>query len=326
MKLRSVLCLLILLSACVSMNEPPPRLSPEESAVRLETATGTIHGSLLLPAAAGPYPLVLLHAGSGPTDRDGNTILIPGANNSLKLLAEGLAAQGIASVRYDKRGIAASAAAALSESDLRLESYVDDAVAWIRQLRSDQRFRTITVLGHSEGSLIGMLAAEQAHADAFISVAAPARRASDIIRAQLRPQLSAELWQENERILTELEQGRTTEGVTAALTALYRPSVQPYLISWFRYVPTEEIRRAPGEVLIVHGTTDLQVGSSEAEALRRARSDADLVIVEGMNHVFKLVPLDQAQQSASYSDPSLPVAPVLIERVAEFTNRVQRLP
>ncbi|MBA3895464.1 MAG: alpha/beta fold hydrolase [Gemmatimonadales bacterium] len=326
MMLRLVLGVLILLSACGSATEPPPPAQAAESAVRLETATGTIHGSLLLPSSAGPHPLVLLHAGSGPTDRNGNSVLVPGANNSLKLLAERLAARGIASVRYDKRGVAASAAAAPSESDLRFETYVDDAVAWVRQLRVDPRFRTITVLGHSEGSLIGMLAAEQARADAFISVAAPARRASDILREQLRPQLPAELWQESERLLAELEQGRTTEAVPPALASLYRPSVQPYLISWFRYVPTEEIRSVPGAVLIVHGTTDVQVGPSEAEALKQARPEADLVIVEGMNHVLKLVPLNPAQQSASYSDPSLPVAPVLVERVAGFITRVERLP
>jgi uncharacterized protein len=206
-----------------------------------------------------------------------------------------------------------------------VDSYVDDAVAWIRQLGSDPRFRTITVLGHSEGSLIGMLAAEQAPADAFISVSAPARRASDVLRGQLRPQLPPELWQESERILLELEQGRTTDPGPASLLALYRPSVQPYLISWFRHTPSEQIRRVPGPVLIVHGTTDIQVGTGEAELLSQSRPEAELVMIDGMNHLLKLVPRDPAQQTASYSDPSLPVAPLLIERVARFTSEVQRL-
>ncbi|WP_163574988.1 alpha/beta hydrolase [Halomonas faecis] len=326
MILRIALGFLILLSACGSASEPPVPAQPTESAVRLETATGTLYGSLLLPSSTGPHPLVLLHAGSGPTDRNGNSALVPGTNNSLKLLAEALAARGIASVRYDKRGVAASAAAAPSESDLRFDTYVDDAAAWVRQLRMDPRFGTITLLGHSEGALIGMLAAKQARADAFISVAAPARRASDILREQLRLQLSAELWQDSERILSELEQGRTTGNVPPALASLFRSSVQPYLISWFRYVPTEEIQRAPGLALIVHGTTDVQVSPSEAEALKQARPDAELLIVEGMNHVLKMVPLNPARQDASYSDPSLPVAPLLVERVVGFTAHVQRLP
>ncbi len=222
--------------------------------------------------------------------------------------------------------MAASAAAAPTESDLRFDTYVDDAAAWVRQLRTDSRFDTITLLGHSEGALIGMLAAKQARADAFISVAAPARSAPEIIRDQLRPQLSDELWQDSERILSELEQGRTTEGVPLALASLFRSSVQPYLISWFRYVPTEKIQHAPGPVLIVHGTTDVQVSPSEAEALKQVRPDAELLLVEGMNHVLKMVSTNPAQQSASYSDASLPVAPLLVERIVEFTDRVQRLP
>ena len=315
-----------LLSASWGAIEPSPPAQLVDQSTRLETSTGTLHGSLLLPATAGPHPLVLLHAGSGPTDRNGNSALIPGSNNSLKLLAEALAARGIASVRYDKRGVAASAAAAPREIDLRFDTYVDDAAGWIRQLRTDARFSTITVVGHSEGSLIGMLAAERARADAFVSVAGIARRASDVLRNQLRPRLPPALWQESERILAALEAGRTTDDVPPALASLYRPSVQPYLISWFRYLPTDEVKRVPGPVLIVQGTTDVQVSTAEAEALKRARPDAELLIIEGMNHVLKLVPLIPAQQNASYSDPSLPIAPLLVQRTQSFVASVRRLP
>jgi pimeloyl-ACP methyl ester carboxylesterase len=305
---------------------PGPLAQPADQPVRLETSTGTVHGSLLLPATAGPHPVILLHAGSGPTDRNGNSALIPGSNNGLKLLAEALAARGVASVRYDKRGVAASAAAAPRESDLRFDTYVDDAAGWIRLLRADSRFSTITVAGHSEGSLIGMLAAERARADAFVSVAGLARRASDVLRDQLRPRLPADLWQESERILAALEAGRTTDDVPSALGSLYRSSVQPYLISWFRYLPADELKRVPGSVLIVQGTTDVQVRTAEAEALKQARPDAELLIIEGMNHVLKLVPSIPAQQTASYSDPSLPVAPLLVERTHRFVASVRRLP
>jgi pimeloyl-ACP methyl ester carboxylesterase len=104
--------------------------------------------------------------------------MLPGNNNAYKLLAEALAAQGIASVRYDTRGIGDSITSGMKEADLRFEMYVDDAAAWIAKLRSDPRFGTITVIGHSEGSLIGMLAASQAKADAFVSIAGIARRST----------------------------------------------------------------------------------------------------------------------------------------------------
>jgi fermentation-respiration switch protein FrsA (DUF1100 family) len=142
-----------------------------------------------------------------------------------------------------------------------------------------------------------------------------------LIRTQLRPQLPAELWAESERILAALEAGNTTDSVPPSLAVLYRPSVQPYLISWFRYDPASEIAQLQVPVLIVQGTTDIQVTVAEAEALGRAKPDAELVVLEGMNHVLKLVPADPAKQQASYSDPSLPVAPELIDRIAAFVRK-----
>jgi pimeloyl-ACP methyl ester carboxylesterase len=321
-----LLLVLLPVAGCASPTKSAPQEQATAEPVRLETATGTVHGTLLVPGGPGPHPVALMVAGSGPTDRNGNSALLPGANNSLKLLAEGLAEQGVASLRYDKRGVAQSASAGPAESDLRFETYVEDASAWLKQLKADSRFSAVAVVGHSEGSLIGMLAARQARADALVSVAGIARRASEVLREQLRPQLPAELWQESERILAELEAGRTTDSVPAALFALFRPSVQPYLISWFRFVPTDQIVRLSIPVLIAQGTTDIQVSVAEAEALKEAKPDAELLIVEGMNHVLKLVSADLAQQQASYSDPSLPVSPVLVEHTAQILRSAQRLP
>src|ERR1043165_3945869 len=91
--------------------------APLSDTVTLTTPTGALHGTLLVPASTRPVPLAVIIAGSGPTDRDGNSPMLQGKNNSLKMLAEGLAARGIASVRYDKRGIAGSAKAGGNEVD-----------------------------------------------------------------------------------------------------------------------------------------------------------------------------------------------------------------
>lgn len=308
---------LALLIAPLALSAQAPGTGGEEP-VRLETSTGTLHGTLLLPAGGGPVPVALLIAGSGPTDRDGNSAALPGKNNSLKLLAEGLAARGIASVRYDKRGIGESRSAAASEVAVRFDHFVDDAAAWVRQLDADPRFASVAVVGHSEGSLIGMLAAQRAPADAVVSIAGPARRASDILRDQLRGRLPAELAAQSEHILTRLEAGETVDSVPAPLMVLYRPSVQPYLASWMRYTPAEEVARLTVPVLVVQGTTDLQVPVEEARSLQAALPTARLAVVEGMNHVLKPVPADPARQQASYADPALPVAPGLVEAVADF--------
>jgi uncharacterized protein len=267
--------------------------------------------------------VALIIAGSGPTDRNGNSVGAPGTNDAYRMLAEALAQRGIASVRYDKRGVAASGAAAGSETELRFETYVQDAAAWLRLLRMDPRFSAVSVIGHSEGSLVGMLAAREAGADAFISLAGIARRASDILRDQLRPSLPPALLQANEQILQRLERGEQTDSVPTELAALYRPSVQPYVISWFRYVPGEEIARLSIPTLIVQGSTDIQVGVAEAEELARRSPSARLEIVEGMNHVLKRVSGGLAEQRPAYFDPSLPIMEELVEVTAGFILRVE---
>lgn len=314
---------LLLATAGGLMAQTPAAVGVEEP-VELETTTGTLHGTLLLPeATTAPYPVVLIIAGSGPADRDGNTTVLPGKNNSLKLLAEGLAARGIASLRYDKRGIAGSKEAGpASEADVRFEMYVDDAAAWVRQLRGDERFSTVTVVGHSEGSLIGMIASRQAGASGFVSIAGPGRRADLVILDQLRMQ-APPLAAEAERIFATLTAGSRVDSVPPMLAVLFRPSVQPYLISWLRYDPAREIAKLSTPVLIAQGTTDMQVKAEEAQILASASPAARLLVVEGMNHVLKAAPLDYGKQVASYGDPSLPVVPQLIEAIGDFVRAIR---
>jgi alpha-beta hydrolase superfamily lysophospholipase len=267
--------------------------------------------------------VVLIHAGSGPTDRDGNSPALPGKNDSLKMLAEALAKQGIASLHYDKRAIAASAKAAAREEDLRFETYIDDAVAWGQQLRKDKRFGKLTMLGHSEGALILSVAAQKLPADAYISIAGAGSPAGKIVLEQLRPQLPPDLMKQVEGIVDSLDRGQLVEHTPPQLAALFRNSVQPYLISWFKYDPASEVAKLKMPVLILQGDTDIQVQAADARRLAAAQPAAKLVIVNGMNHVLKLVEADPAKQLASYGDPALPVAPRLISEIADFVKTIQ---
>lgn len=296
-------------------------LPPEQSA-EVTRADGTLLGTLQMPERGVPVPVALIIAGSGPTDRDGNSKVLPGRNDSLKMLAAVLAEAGVASVRYDKRGIGASTQAAKGgEVALRFETLVDDASAWIDKLKSDARFSKVIVIGHSEGSLIGMLAVRKSGAAAFISLAGPADDAATGIRTQLTGKLPPELAQESERILTALEKGQQVEQVSPALAALYRPSVQPYLISWFRHKPSAILATLTMPVLVVQGDTDIQVGVDQARLLKDAQPRAHLVIVPGMNHVLKQVPADMSRQIASYSDPALPLDPGLVAALRSFLGQ-----
>lgn len=290
-----------------------------EKNIILTTPTGEIHGILLMPDSEEPCPLVIIIAGSGPTDMNGNTIGSELQNNSLKMLAEGLAAKGIASLRYDKRGIGKSQAAIMSEEELRFEHYIDDAAAWADMLSTDKRFSTIAIAGHSEGSLIGMVAAQKSTAvKAYISIAGCGRPAHEVIEEQLNPQ-PEQVRNEAAAINRELLQGRIVEDVPNYLAALYRKSVQPYLISWFRYNPAKEIAKLKIPVLILQGDKDIQVGVKEAERLYLARMFSSFYIIEGMNHVLKHCEgNDMLSQLEAYQSPTMPIKQELIEHIARF--------
>ncbi|HEY0171989.1 MAG TPA: alpha/beta hydrolase [Pyrinomonadaceae bacterium] len=300
------------------------RAASKSEPVALDTPGGRLHGTLELPAAGrAPYPVVIIIAGSGPTDRNGNSPLLPGANNSLRYLAEGLAAEGVASLRFDKRGVAESVMAAKSESDLRFDTYIEDAMLWGQKLRADRRFSALVVAGHSEGSLIGAVAAQRLGADAFVSIAGAGRRIDAIILEQVKPQFTTEQYAKTEATLKSLLEGKTVPDISAE-DILFRPSVQPYIISWLKYDPTKEVAKLAVPVLIAQGTHDMQARAEDAKALAAAKPGAKLLMVEGMNHVLKLTPADPKQQAASYSDPALPVAPKFLAEVVAFVKGVKK--
>jgi uncharacterized protein len=287
----------------------------DETEIVLSTATGSIVGTLM-PAATMPAPVVLIVAGSGPTDRNGNSGVLQG--NTYALLATALAARGIASVRYDKRGVGASLSAATSELDLRFDTYVDDTGGWLRLLRADQRFSHLALAGHSEGSLIGMIAVQHAAADAFVSLAGVGRSLPVVLREQLKSRLPPDLYAQADALITQLQAGQTVPDPPAQLAELFRPSVQPYVISLFKYDPAVELAKVRIPVTIVQGTADVQVSLADAQALKRADPSALLDVVDGMNHVLKYAP-DTSSQAAiikGYEDPALPVDPHVVDAIA----------
>ncbi|HEY5800676.1 MAG TPA: alpha/beta hydrolase [Burkholderiaceae bacterium] len=325
--LRSLLlCCLPLCAPLSALAAPAKPAHPflYERTAMLPTRTGTLYGALLVPRTPRPLPAVLLVPGSGPTDRDGNFPQLKGVNNSLKLLAEALARAGVASLRYDRRGIAASAAALPDESALRVEAYADDAAGWVRQLRRDRRFSRIVVVGYSEGLLPAMLATRQAKADAFVALAGPARAADDVLREQLRGKLEPGAAEELEATLQALREGRAAPVQSPALALLLRPSIQPYLMSQLRYNPADVFGTLTMPVLIAQGTSDVQVSSGDAMALQGARPDAKLVAVDGMNHIFKMVGAEKSLQMQSYSRPDLPVSTELVGALADFARAPRR--
>ncbi len=312
--MKKVYLFLLLLAGLLSAQAHPYADTATESPYNLVTSNGTIMGSLLLPSGAAKMPVVLIIAGSGPTDRNGNNPMMK--NESLRMLAQGLAVKGIASVRFDKRGIAASVSAGKSEADLRFDDYIQDAKAWIEQLKKDARFSKVIVVGHSEGSLIGMIAAS-GKADGFVSIAGAGKSADRILKEQLVTQPSV-IKDASYRIIDSLAEGKTVKEVHPMLFSLFRPSVQPYMISWFQPNPVAAIAKLSIPVLIVQGTYDSQITVADAQALAAAQPAAKLVVIQKMNHVLKIIGDGQAANAASYNNPSLPVSEELLSAVADF--------
>ena len=290
--------------------------------IELETGSGTLYGSLMLPKSDKPVPVVLILAGSGPTDRDGNNPQ-GGRNDNLRKLAWQLAQNNIASVRFDKRGIAQSVAAGPDERTLSLDQYVTDAVAWGNKLKSDPRFGPLFVLGHSEGALIASLAAPGMDAAGVVSIAGTGRPVGQVLREQLqRNHLPPALLQRSFELISNLEAGRIDNNVPNSLEVIFRPSVQPYLISLLHYNPATAFAALKMPALIVQGTHDIQVDVNDARLLKAAKPDAELTLIDGMNHVMRIVPMDMKLQVQSYNDPNQRLASELGERIVRFITKV----
>jgi hypothetical protein len=279
-----------------------------------------LHGTLAMPDQAGPVPAVLILAGSGPVDRDGN---LPGLrSDALKMLARQLAEQGIASLRTDKRGIGRSLADTTNETDLRFGTYVDDAIAWLDLLRSQQGVMDVFLLGHSEGALVATCAAQRCKLSGLVLIAGASQPAPQLIEQQLSAaKADPALLKRVQEIDADLSQGIAVTDVPVELSALYRPGVQAYLMSWFALDPAQQLRQTSCPVLIVQGTTDLQVSVEDARRLAGAKPTARLDLIAGMNHVLKLAPEDRAANFATYNDPLLPLATQLVPSITRWIRR-----
>jgi alpha-beta hydrolase superfamily lysophospholipase len=290
-----------------------------EEAVTLHSATGDLFGSLIVPANKARFNLVILQPGSGPTDRKGNNPLGVNADSYL-MLANELAKKNIATLLIDKRGIAASKDAGKDESKLVFDDYIKDLENWAALLRKDKRVQQLVLAGHSEGSLIAMVAAQKVKASKYISISGPAKPIDEIISWQLKQQAPV-LAAPADSLFGRLKKGEKIDSVPPLLFSLFRPSIQPYMISWMKYSPCAEIKKLTMPVLIVQGSQDYQVQQSEGEELYRCQPNAVFSLITGMNHVLKKSPGGFAEDRATYTQPSLPVVPQLVTDIANFISK-----
>ena len=273
-----------------------------------------ISGTLFNPESTDQTTkLVILIAGSGPTDRNGNQE--QNQNNSLKFLAEALAKNGIAVFSYDKRILSQIKTNTLDEKTLRFDDFINDAKDVLTFFRATKKYAKIIIAGHSEGSLIGMVAAKDA--DAYISISGPGRSIDEVVTDQIVKQLPP-LKEEVQGYFEKLKKGETFELKNEMLGIIFRESVQPYMISWIKYKPEIEIAKLKIPTLVINGTKDLQVSVDEATLLKAAKPDTKLEIIPNMNHILKEIKGDDTENFASYTKPEIPVIPQLPIAITTF--------
>ncbi len=301
--------------------------APVETFVEAAGPLGPLKGTMLSPNPAGA-PVMLIIPGSGPTDRDGNNPLGVEAA-TYKLLADGLAEKGIATVRIDKRGMFASASAVKDGNAVTIMDYTDDVRSWIQSIRKSTGASCIWLLGHSEGALVALAAAGDAKdVCGLVLVSGPGRPVGAALREQLRANpANAPILDQALAAIAQLEAGKPvdTAGMHPGLMPLFAPPIQKYMISLLSYDPAELLSRYEKPVLIVHGQRDIQVSEEDAHRLEKANGKARLVLIPDANHVLKTVASnDRAANIGTYSDPSLPLALGVVEAIADFVAKQGR--
>lgn len=288
------------------------KYNPEEINI-----TPLIEGTLIVPQIDKKPELAIIIGDSGPTDRNGNQQMME--NNSLKFLAEGLYANNIASFRYDKRLVKQMKLRSLNEKNIRFDHFIDDAVAILEHFKKDGRFSKIYIIGHGQGSLVGMVTAQNG-ADGFVSIAGAGQEIDDVIVAQLAEQAPGLV--DNARTsFDDLRANGIAYNYSPGLASIFRKELQPFIFTWMQFDPQIEITKLNIPVLIINGDKDIQVQISEAELLKNAKPDSQYEVIENMNHVLKEIEGNDLENSKSYNIYNLPVAPKLITVISDFIKK-----
>lgn len=275
-----------------------------------------VDGTLLIPNTATKPSLAILIAGSGPTNRNGNQNFLK--NNSLKKLAEGLSKQGIATFRYDKR-IVKQIRNGTIDKNIKFDDFVTDAKSVIDYFKASKDFKHLYLIGHSQGSLVGMLAAPEG-ADGLISLAGAGQPIDKVIVGQIGKMAPA-LVEDSQRVFDTLRTGKTTPNFPPALSSVFNLELQPFMMNWMQYNPQSVVHNLKIPVLIINGTKDLQVSVEEAELLQKANPKAQLVLVEKMNHILVPIDGDDLENTKSYNEPQRALSKELVPVIADFIKQ-----
>ena len=328
-------------------------VSPTQGAQEVTFTSGadTLFGTLLLPdtGQGRKLPAAVLLAGSGPTDRDGNSKIIPGSVNTLRDFADALAGRGVASLRYDKLGSGRTGLAShTNPADIGFALFVDEARAAYTFLRMRPEIdpRRVILLGHSEGGLIALVVADQLkegsdEPEALVLAAPPGFPYLETIRRQFtdqytqaqhdgkvtKEQADAALIELDRAIANLKQTGKVpTDITTPALKQIFTPTNERFLAEGEKYDPRQIAATLPPTlpVLILHGTKDQQVSTADVQNLRdgfqtAGNAKATLVELPDVDHVFKEIP-GTPNPATDYGNPALRFSVEATTRLAAFVQ------
>jgi pimeloyl-ACP methyl ester carboxylesterase len=330
----SILSATLLVTPALAQNTDPTRIDtvPPRTVIEMpfafQSGALTLPGTLTLPANySAKIPVALIVAGSGPTDRNGNSagpLRAQNNSNLYAILAWQLASAGVASVRYDKR-VLGDNLQKIDISQTSIDDFVADAIAGTRKLSGDRRFSKVILIGHSEGAELALQAANRgAPVAGIVMLSGAGRPIMTVIREQLSKQLPAEEIVKWDSASARYLRGEEPGDVHPGLRSLLLPMNRRFMQTWVKYDPAAEIAHARVPVLIVQGARDIQVSEADARALKAAQPAAKLIIIPTANHVFRSAPSDDRMaQLRLYADPTIPIVPDLTPPIVDWIKTLK---
>lgn len=306
-------------SALTRVDTIPPA-SVVETPFVFRSGAVRLAGTIAEPRTAGRVPIAVIVAGSGPTDRNGNSAAGL-RTNTYAQLAWGLAERGVASLRYDKR-VLPSADGAVDMASLSFDDFADDVAAAVAAVRARDRYSKIVVVGHSEGAGLAVRAATRGvRADGLVLVAGAGRPMLQILHEQVGRQVDSAALVAFDSAMARYVRGEPPGEIPQGLASLFVPAHQRFVSGLASYDPTVELARISVPALIVQGETDIQIRPLDAERLHAARPDTRLVLLPETNHVLKhATDTTLLAQLVTYRDPTLPIAPGAVEAIAAWVG------
>ena len=274
-----------------------------------------VEGTLLKPEPLLASSLVIFIGGSGPVDRNGNQIFAE--NDMLKKLASALTNKGISTFRYDKRVVKQIKTRNIDEKIL-FNDFVEDAKSAINFFK--QTYDKIIIAGHSQGSLVGLLALDEKVAG-FISLNGAGQTIDEIIKTQITNSAPS-LANQTIDVLNKLKKGEITTNYPIALQSIFNIETQPFLISWMKYNPSEIIKKINIPCLIIAGENDLQMDVNESIMLDKSAQNSKLILIKKMNHILFKIDGDRLENLKSYNNKNLKVAEEVIEEIFNFISHI----